>query len=240
MSSSENPRQLQIAELQKRCMQETHRFMQGLGGEAWHCYEIFRRAVVEKSEGAWQVVDSQYRRQLRRWVEQHPRFLDFDEEADLFVNLALEKFWKRDFSAAEFSGFPNLKAILAYLKTCVASAITDFWRHQQRVMETLYLDEIGTQPALSQALSYQERLEGGMEQDDFWAALRQWVDDEAMFLVLYESFVLDMKPVEIFERHVQMFDGVRKVYRLKAKALMVLGREFREQGFFAKFPIRKK
>lgn len=239
MSSHENPRHLSIAELQKRCAQETNRFMQGLGGEAWHCFEIFRRALVEKNEGSWEALDNQYRNQVRRWVLQHPRFPAFDEGPELFVNMAFEKFWKRNFSAIDFAGFPNIRSILAYLKTCVGSVIMDYGRNQSRIAKVLYLDEVLIQNHIKE-FTYHDRGELGLEQDEFWQVVRKLLDDERLYLAVYCSFVLGLRPVDIFAQHPRLFKDVRDVYRLKAKALGLLEHEAHLMNLLSQFPRREE
>lgn len=235
MESQENPRYLSLSVLQKLCGEETINFLQKRGGEAWNCYEIFRRAIVEKNGEAWEVVVSQYQGQVRRWVELHGRFHTFAEEPEIFVNLVFEKFWKRNFSAAEFSGFPNVKSVMAYLKTCVGSVLTDFWRTQKRKEKVVYWEDLLTEGANSPAFSYQPRMEEYMMRDDFWEEIRQYVDDEDAFQVLYSSFVLGLKPIEIMLQSPTRFGEVRDVYKAKAKALAILAREFSKLEIVSNF-----
>lgn len=239
MSSNENPRHLSIAELQKRCAQETNRFMQGLGGEAWHCFEIFRRALVEKNDGSWEALDNQYRNQVRRWVLQHPRFPAFDEGPDLFVNMAFEKFWKRNFSAIDFARFPNIRSILAYLKTCVASVITDYGRNQSRIAKVVYLDDVLLETYPKEFIHH-DLGDMKLEQDEFWQTVRVSLGDEGMYQAVYGSFVLGLRPSEIYELHPLLFKDVRDVYRLKAKALGLLEDQVHQLSLLSQFPRREE
>ncbi|HNB51633.1 MAG TPA: hypothetical protein PK530_06805 [Anaerolineales bacterium] len=191
--------------------------------------------MVEQSQEAWEAVDGQYRNQVRRWVLHHPRLHMFDEDPDVFVNMAFEKFWKRNFSAVEFAGFPNIRSILAYLKTCVASVITDHGRNQSRMAEVVYLDEMLIQ-AHPQALTYHDRGDDGLVVDEFWLKIREILGDDGMYVTLYCSFVQGLRPVEIFQQFPQLFKDVREVYKLKARAMVLLEQNAHQMNLFFHSP----
>lgn len=233
MSSNENPRSLSLSDLQERCAQETMNYLKGIHEETWHCYEVFRRAIVDKVGEAWNVIDLQYRNQMRRWVEQHPRFRDFNEDPDLFVNLAFEKFWRRNFSALEFARFPNVSGLMAYLKTCVWSVIMDHWRIHLRKYKVVYLEE--SLHWRLHAHSFQETIEKRLEQEDFWSEVRELLGDEVSYQVVYASFALNLKPDDIFKQTPKVFGNIREVYKIKARAILLLDRLLREKGHLYHF-----
>ncbi|NUM46635.1 MAG: hypothetical protein HUU38_18180 [Anaerolineales bacterium] len=235
MLSSEDPRHLSLFELQKRCHEETLNFLKRVKEEAWNCYEIFRRACVEKDSAAWNIVYVQYQKQVQRWVEHHPRFHDFYEEADILVNLVFEKFWKRNFSAVEFAGFSNLRKVLAYLKTCVGSVITDYWRTQKRTLDVVYLEDVLLQNMYAQAFSYHARMDRKLEWEDFWKDLRGHLRDDVAFWVIYASFAMDLKPNDIYSMTPERFADVREVYNIKAKTIPLLGQVLQEMGRLSDF-----
>ncbi len=236
MSSNKPPRALSLSELQDRCTQETNNFRHGQDEEAWHCYEIFRRAVVEKSEEAWELIVGQYQNQVKGWVEHYPRFRDFQETTEFFVNQVFEKFWRRNFSAVEFARFPNLKALLAYLKTCVGSVMTDYWRVQKRKADMVYLDDLSPQHIQVHVFSYYDKVQNHLEQKDFWNDLRIQMDDEQAFKVLYASFVLNLKPIDIYNELPNSYNDVQEIYKIKAKAISRLSHVLQVMGLLSNFP----
>jgi hypothetical protein len=60
---------------------------------------------------------------------------------------------------------------------------------------------------------------GRVVEQEFWAWLQARMKDEKERKVLYGSFVLDLKPREIFGFYDQEFADVREVYRLKENIL---------------------
>lgn len=227
MTENDNPRRLSLSDLQKRCAAETVKYLQAKGDDAWNCYEIFRRAIAEKNNAAWNVIVEHYWKQVLWWVEHHPRFSSFSEGGDNYVNLVFTKFWKRGFTPAEFSGFPNVKSILAYIKTCVGSVITDALRLQKRKehLSTSWEEAIADS-ANWESLSYLAGMEDLMAQEDFWEEVRTSLAGEKAFLVIYATFASALRPVDIYANFPAHFEDVREVYKVKAKALADLKQSF--------------
>ncbi|GAB4579216.1 MAG: sigma-70 family RNA polymerase sigma factor [Anaerolineales bacterium] len=231
MLPNESPRRPSLQELQERCAEETLKYLFGVREEAWNCYEVFRRALVERSNEAWAVLYEQYYAQVKRWVQQHPMFSNFQEEADFFVNLALEKFWRRNFSASDFAQFQNVKKLLAYVKMCVGSVIMDYGREKKGKIEALYLDD-AIPTSSGGGTSYQQTVEDQLIQEEFWQKVQMNLEDDLMFRVVYDSFVLGLKPVEILNLPPKVFKDVQEIYKIKAKALHILARVLQEMNDF--------
>jgi len=235
MSSSPNPRKLTLSELREHCAHETARFFLSLAEEAWHCYEIFRRAIVDKNDDAWRGIIEQYQSQVARWVEYHPKFKNFNEEIDFFTNRVFEKFWRRNFSAKEFSRFPNVKSLLGYLKTCVVSVMTDYWRVQER-RKVEFLVEISRALPQPDGYSVEREVENRLQRRRFWDNLREHLTDEIEYEVVYASFVIGLKPKEIFNHAPDVFSDVQEVYKIKARAISRLSRVIGSSSYFLDSP----
>ncbi len=221
MSSNKSPRDLSLPELQEHCTQETLSFRQGHGEEGWHCYEIFRRAIVEKNERAWDALVEQYRKQVTQWVTRYSHGKGFQDEPDFFVNSVFEKFWRRNFSPIEFSRFPNVKSLMGYLRMCVGSVMLDYGRVQKRI-EVDYLDDLSEHRLQTQTISVQTWMEHHLEQEEFWNDVRVKLNDDQVFKVVYASFVLKLKPLEIFDYFPSEYGDIQAIYKIKAKALRLL------------------
>jgi len=232
MSSHENPRHLSLSDLQDQCTQETANYFWGFVDEAWHCYEIFRRAIVEKNEEAWGTIMEQYQPQVSRWVERHPKIRLFSEEPDFFVNRIFEKFWRTNLSAKEFSRFPNVKSLMAYLKTIVASVLTDYWRVQER-KPIEYLAELSRSGPPPQSSRVEDMVVNRMQRRRFWEHVGQHLTDKIEYQVVYEFFILGLKPAEIFRHTPQAFRNVQEVYKIKARAIIRLSQIVDLFSYFA-------
>lgn len=199
---------LDVAELSRRCQAETERYLRGDTSTDRHCFELFRRAVVERDEAAWVAVYAQYAAVVRRWLSAR---MDADEG----VAAAFERFW-RALDAAKFARFGSLGAILAYLKMCVHSAALDQARAQRSTNGQVALEAAWAVPA-------GDDVEGsvGDRLDDaaFWAEVERGLDDERERLVLYLSYVIDLSPRQIHARYPDRFPQMADIYRLKRSAL---------------------
>jgi IS1 family transposase len=231
MVSPSNPRRLKLNELRENCASETARFFLSLIDDSWHCYEIFRRAIAEKNSDAWGVIIEQYQSQVARWVVRHPKFKLFSEDVDFFTNRVFEKFWRRNFSAKEFSRFPNVKSLLGYLKTCVASVMTDYWRTQER-KKVEYLSDISRSVLQPDGYSVEKEVEYRLQRQHFWNQLRNELPDELEYKVIYASYIIGLKPLEIFRHAPDVFGDVKEVYKIKARALSRLGRVIGSSSYF--------
>ena len=82
-----------LAGLAHRCRQESERYFQHQPFDPRYCYELFRRALVERVERAWELLYAHYHSQVRQWVQLHPNFAASGGAADELVNCAFAKMW---------------------------------------------------------------------------------------------------------------------------------------------------
>jgi len=221
----ENQRDLgrwDLAEVARRCAQETTRFFQGQDQDGRFCYELFRRALLERDDCAWELLYAQYRPLIAGWVKRHPSFPSSGEDNEYFVNRALEKFWTA-LPPKRFSRFPNLPALLRYLQMCVHSAIIDYVRRAER-LAVCALDDIGRVGNPTNVTLEDEVLTSSYR-EEFWREIDQRLHSEKERHVVYGSFVLALKPREILARFSDIFRDIQEVYRTKENVLARLGRD---------------
>ncbi len=197
-----------IDELSRLCRDETARYLRGEASNDRYCFELFRRAIVERDNAAWSAIYAQYTAIVRVWL--HAR-MD-DEEG---VAAAFERFW-RALDAAKFTGFGSLAAVLAYLKMCVHTAVVDRARTQRAAEANLTLDAARIVPAVDDV---EATVAGNLDGATFWAMVRAALDDERERRVLYLSYAKDLTPREIHARHGADFPRIEEIYRLKRNAL---------------------
>ncbi len=221
---SENPLDdLSLAVIARRCAEESDLFYSKRPYDPRYCYEIFRRAIVDRDNAAWDQVYRQYRPQLIRWVTRHTAYSGSGEEVDYFINRALEKMWTA-IPASRFEKFSDLKSLLRYLQLCTQSVLLDHARTQARIKFHQRVDlERAERETLNQPAERPNI--GRVAERDFWTWLEGRMNDDGERSVLYASFVLDLKPREIFAHYPQLFADVREVYRLKENILGRLRRD---------------
>ena len=182
------------------------------------CFEIFRRAIVERDGQAWEVLYRQYTQHspvVPHWVARHSLFPATGEDAAYFANRAFERMWLA-LTPERFAKFPDLSSLLRYLKMCVHSAITDYLR--TRGAETVALDEAyqgATPPEDHEAL----------RQSELWQLIEAQLRDDRERVAFFGRFVTDMRPAEIAAQHPGLFQGVKEVYSVLQNLLKRLRRD---------------
>jgi hypothetical protein len=219
--------ELPLLELARRCREQTLRFLKGEDRDDSFCFEIFQRAVVDRDDGAWEAIVAQYRGIVLAYVSQHTAAALLRESDDYWINRAFQRFWGA-VGAERFGQFPDLPALLKYLKLCVHSVLMDEVR-ARRAASTTPLDEV---PESMPAAANSERsVLGKMAGEQLWEAIKRELHDEAEERVVFLSFARDLKPAQIAERHPNLFDGVADVYRIKRNVIDRLRRSAEIRAF---------
>lgn len=187
------------AEMEKRQREEPYTDSFGV--------ELFRRAIAERDQGAWEAVVLQYRPLVSAWVRRHAAYAPGRTDAEDVVMCAFGRFWKA-IGPERLPDFPELAALMRYLKLCVHSVLLDEVRAQERAPET----PLETLDVEAMAV---DRLAAAQ----LWSAIERALDDHAERLVVYLSFGLGMKPASISQKHPGQFASAADVYRVKRNAL---------------------
>ncbi len=221
--------ELSLAELGRRCREETLRFLRGEPRDDAFCFEVFERAVVRREDEAWETIVGQYRGIVLAYVGQHSAAAMIHEPDDYWVNRAFQRFWSA-VGPDRFTQFPDLAALLKYLKLCVHSVLMDEIR-ARRAAPTNSLDEIPE--TVASATNAERSVVGKLAGEQLWAAITAELQDEAEKMVAYQSFARGLKPSEIFERHQGLFASVGDVYRIKRNLIERLRRNPQVRAFLA-------
>ncbi len=220
---------LTITDLTDRCREETQKFTRREESSEAFCFELFRRAVCDRVEAAWEAVLTQYRGLVLAWVRTHPAVSAAQEDDAYWVNRTFERFWVA-VGAERFGMFAGLAALLRYLKMCAHSVLLDDVRgraaaHVAPLPE--HENGIGAVPDVS------EGTVGALATQALWEAIRAETRDDAEEQIAYLCLVLDMKPREIFDRYPETFSTVDDVYRIKRNLLDRLRRSPAIREFLA-------
>jgi DNA-directed RNA polymerase specialized sigma24 family protein len=222
-------REVPMGELAHRCREETLRFLRGELRDDTFCFEIFSRAVVARDDQAWAAIMAQYRGIVLAYVSQHTAAAMMHEPDDYWVNRAFQRFWSA-VGADRFGQFPDLAALLKYLKLCVHSVLMDEVRARRAAMAAP-LDEVPEN--LAGPHNAERAVIGKMAGEQLWEAVARELQDEAERVVIYLSFARDLKPAEIYSQHPALYESVADVYRIKRNVIERLRRSPRIREFLA-------
>lgn len=223
-------RLLTLAGIAHHCTKQTDLFFRRQSYDPGYCFELFRRAIVGRSQDAWELVYTQYRPLVAGWVERHPAFPASGEEAQYFVNRAIEKMWSA-LTPDKFHNFSDLKSILRYLQVCVHSVILDQVRKAE--LSTVSIeDDTSIRWRSEDSLVAENPALARVHQQDLWRAIGARLQDEKERKVMYGSFVLALKPRELYAQFRETFRDVKEVYRVKENVIARLRRDAELEELF--------
>ena len=219
---------LTLAGVRHRCSQETERFFARQEHDPRFCFELFRRAILQRNDLAWECVYAQYRPLVARWLERHPALPMSGEEAQFFLNRAFEKMWQ-GLTPEKFATFDDLKSILRYLQMCAHSVVIDFLRRKEQKVLLDAVDE-ADQQLVSGESAVEDQITYELEKQKLWGWLEEQFNDEKERLTIYGIFVLGLKPSEVVREYGRVFKNVKEVYRAKENVVARLRRseEFKQ------------
>ena len=228
MSPETNPKKLSLTDLASFCAQETEYFFQRKDHDTRYCFELFRRAVCENNQSAWEMIFKQYESLVTGWVMQHKGFQASGEEAQYFATGAFGKI-SGILTPEKFERFSDLQSLLSYLKMCVHSVITDYNRVTERTSQHVSIEEL--QVAIKANLpAPEDEVVDKLDSQWFWSWIHEKLNDQKERLVMQGIFVLALKPRELCDYYEKIFTDVEEVYRIKQNVLARLRRdeEFRK------------
>ncbi len=205
-----NLARLTVDNLAARCAEETHKFTHHQPNDTRFCLELLRRALLEGAADAFTYAYQIYEPQVRRWVYNHSRFDQTDENAEYFVSQALSNFYFA-LRGPKFQQFELLSQVLAYLKLCVHTAIAQYIRDHQRftAVSLEVAGDVEQAPTLS----------ADADAAALWRIMCETLPDENDRLLAHGVFVLELKPAEIAELYPSAWGSAREVslalYRIR-------------------------
>ena len=220
---------MSLVDLAGMCQQETTSFQRGQGSRDEFCWELFRRAICLRDHGAWERIVGQYRGMVLAWIRQHAASSGARQDDDYWLNRALERFWGA-VGPDRFDRFPDLPSLLKYLKACVHSVLLDDVRARSAI-QLQPLEDASVRRVT--AADFETQAVGQLVGQELWNTVVDELPDESERLVVYCSFVLDLKPSAIYARYPERYATVADVYRIKRNVLERLRRSPRILQFAA-------
>ncbi len=211
---------MHLSELQRYCQIESDRFFRGQPHDTRFAYELFRRALVERCEAAWEILFYQYRALVESWVRRSSAFSSTGESSEYFVGSVFTRFWQA-ITPERFAAFPTLGSLLHYLQMCASCVVIDCARSQSWAE---VLPEALTRGFDQTFDAPDEDVIDRVSREEFWHVIDDLLAGDAERCVVYHSFVMGRKPGEIYEMRRDLFESVTAVYNAKRNILGRLSR----------------
>jgi hypothetical protein len=171
-------------------------------------YELFRRAIVEHDDEAWAEGAARYRAMLISWAGRCSASATILERGDEIADIAFARAWSA-LTPERFADIPNIGALLAYMRTCVTSAVIDCARNallHERLSQALEGED---------AISPEDEVIDRLTRQELWQIAIAEARCEQERVVLVEGFVYGLRSATILMRHPTIFDAVAQVYTAK-------------------------
>ncbi|NTU81377.1 MAG: sigma-70 family RNA polymerase sigma factor [Chloroflexales bacterium] len=223
-----DPGMMDLASLARRALAESRSFYRHEEYDPRYAYELFRRALVERDDTAWGYIFEQYAPLVEHWVRRTGAFAVSGESSDFFVSAAFTRFW-RAIPAARFASFPSLASLLNYLRRCATCVVIDSARSQSYT-EMLPEECVNWN---DQRLGHaDEEATEQVSREEFWGLVDGLLTSDAERVVIRSSYLLGMKPSDIYARWGTMFHGVEEVYTIKRTVLTRLRKSPELRGLY--------
>jgi hypothetical protein len=213
---------LDLEEVARSCVQESARYFHGLSSDPRFCFELFRRAFVQRDQIAWEHLYRTYQPLVYKWINSHPAFEASGEELDYFTNRTFDKIWF-SVTPAKFNNFKELSALLGYLKMCAGSVIIDHARQREKASLD-DLEDAADRAAEHRQPDLEDMTIAHLESIELWESIKKCLADRQEYVVVYACFVLDLKPREILVQFPGVFKDIEEVYRSKENVISKLRR----------------
>lgn len=212
INMEELPGTMSLTALTDRCISEVNNYSRGEPSSDQYCLELFRRAMLQQDQSAWELLQKRFSPVVRGWMRRHSRrevALRLDSEEN-YVAQAFDRFWQATAHNQQLE-FNTLAAALSYLRASLNGAIMDTLRMYSRPKEAPLLD-----PGHPGELVADEPEDDGSE---LWEILHSLLPHEREQRLAYLLFHCGLKPREIVRYCSQEFSEVREVYRLRRNIL---------------------
>jgi DNA-directed RNA polymerase specialized sigma24 family protein len=204
------PGEMSLEALAHRSLLEMHKFRRKEPSDDQYCLELFRRALVEQNEAAWNTVYTYWQESVRHWFRRNANCaaaLRHDDE-QTYIDDTFKRFWQS--VKAQPLEFSSLASVLWYLRLCLNSVMIDTLRTYAR-KKVHALPEPDSPDELLVEDSYHEC--------EWWSVIESMLKDERERRAIYLLYHCGLKPKEIMLRCPGEFTDEQEIYRLRRNGL---------------------
>lgn len=209
-------------DLAEMCREESARYRRGRSGERGTCYELFRRAIVDRDQDAWRAVYDQYRRLVGKWVSGPT------DRIDERVNRAFAKFWHAVDPQSFSRKFTTIGKVMAYLQLCARSVRIDEHRREEKRQLLVSLEDAR---ASTGDTTSKPAIDNVVRQELF-ATIEQRLKDEQERLVIHLSFKVGLAPRHIAQECPDVFADAAEVRKVKERIVRRLSNDLALQDWW--------
>lgn len=175
------------------------------------CFELFRRAIVERDDASWTAVYKHYYGYVRGWVRKAT--VPDDDDVDDLVQDALISFWNT-YKQEQFSKAKTVGHVLGYLKSCAKTAVLQRARTKSRRAQTVGMSE-EIEAVLPHVENVEKWVSSTLQQDEIWTLVDETCKSDQDRAIMDGIFKRGATPADIFALYPDLFADVDEVYKVK-------------------------
>ncbi len=206
------PGDMDLKDLAKRCSQEMSRFRRKERCDDSYCLELFRRALIEHDDAAWEVLYTLFSEYVHMWFRRH-QYRDAalrHESEQSYVDDTFKRFWQ--WTNNQGLDFSTIASAITSLHLCLNSAIMDTLRAYSRPKEEPLPDAtLLNGPKMIAEDVYHE--------DDWWPIIVDILKNEREQRIIFLLYSCGLKPKAIMQQCPGEFASEQEIYRLTRNAL---------------------
>jgi DNA-directed RNA polymerase specialized sigma24 family protein len=225
MSVTANPASLAVEALGDRCCHETAEYHVGRASDPAFCVELFRRALQEGLNAAWEKLMTCFTPSVRAWFRRHPKreVAAPNGDGEPFVAEAFARMWVANASKPLTIG--TLPQLLTFLRRCLHTSVMDEARARERadpfssVLAGAGDEEDGERDLPDKRPGVERKVFGDIARDELLRQMLGCARDDRERRVLLLRWVRRDTPAEIARDHPLEFPEVREIYKIVANLL---------------------
>jgi hypothetical protein len=188
-------------------------------------FELFRRAIVDREQAAWEAIHTRYRILLISWARQSSVSAMVDEQLDDIADQAFARAWSA-LTPQRFQAFPSLATILGYLRNCVGAVLIDKARAQATRERTIQ------QLGVREAPTPEDLVIEELDRTSIWRLVSEVVETPQEEIIIRENILLEIPPRQILARWPDRFRSIGEVYASKRNLIGRLQRNSQIQQLY--------
>jgi hypothetical protein len=225
MSAMNNPASLAVGMLGDRCCHETAEYRAGRASDPAFCLELFRRALQEQVNAAWEKLMTCFTPSVRTWFRRHPRreLAAPNGDGEQFVAEAFARMWVAN--ASKPLTISTLPQLLIFLRRCLHTSVMGEVRARERaaLFSTVFVDvedeEDGERDPPDKRSNVEGEVFGAIARDELLRRMLGCAHDDRERTVARLRWVRRDTPAEIARDHPREFADVREIYKILANLL---------------------